>query len=68
MQYEDRKLCKLIEDIYNRKKSEFLLDQAGVLRCDNRLCVPDVGDPKRTYLEETHNSKYMIHPGSTKMY
>ena len=68
VQYEDLKLCKLKEDIRNRKESEFFLDQSGILRCGNCLCVPDVSDLRGTMLEEVHNSRYTIHPGSTKMY
>ena len=68
VQYEDPKLYKLMEDIRNGKESEFSLDQAGVLKCGNRLCVPNVGNLKRTLLEEAHSSGYTIHHGSNKMY
>ena len=68
MQYEDLKLCKLVEDVRNGKESEFYLDHAGVLRCGNHLCVPNVGDLRRTLLEETDSSGYMVHLGSTKLH
>ena len=67
IQYEDPKLCKLMDDICNRKESEFYLDQAGVLRCDNHLCVLDVSDLKRTLLEEAYSFGYIVHLSSTKM-
>ena len=67
-QYEDLKLCKLMEDICNEKELEFHLDQAGVLRCGNRLCVPNVGDLRRIFLGEAHSFGYTGHPSSTKMY
>ena len=56
------------EEVHSGKKPEFSLDQAGVLRCGNCLCVLDVGNLRRTFLEEAHYSRYTIHPGSTKMY
>ncbi|WMV32525.1 hypothetical protein MTR67_025910 [Solanum verrucosum] len=40
----------------------------GVLRYQGRLCVLKVGDLKQKILTEAHNSRYFIHPGSTKMY
>ena len=33
-----------------------------------RLCVLDVGELRQHILSEAHNSRYFIHPGSTKMY
>ena len=59
---------KLIEDVQNGENSNFTLDQEGALRCDNRLCVPNLVDLKKIILEEAHNSKYTSHPGSAKMY
>ena len=50
------------------KQSEFSLDSEGVLRCNERLCVPNVGDLKKQILEEAHCTPYSIHPGATKMY
>ena len=67
-QSKDPKLRKLIEDVQNGKNSDFTLDQEGALRHGNRLCVPDVCELRRIILEEAHNSRYTIHPGSTKMY
>ena len=46
----------------------FTLDEEGALRCGNHLCVPNLNDLKKIILEEAHNSKYSIHPGSAKMY
>ena len=57
-----------MEEVCNGKESEFSLDQAHVLRCASHLCVPDVGNLRRTLLEEAHNSGCIVHPGSTKMY
>ena len=40
----------------------------GVVRCKNRLCVPDVDYLRNRVLEEAHGSRYSFNPGSTKMY
>ena len=34
----------------------------------HRLCVPDVVELKKEFMEEAHSSAYAMHPGSTKMY
>ena len=47
---------------------DFSLDQNGWLRKKGRLCVPNVGDIRKEVLEECHHSKFIIHPGGTKMY
>ncbi|WMV50694.1 hypothetical protein MTR67_044079 [Solanum verrucosum] len=39
----------------------------GMLRYQGRLCVPNVGELRQHILTETHNSRYFIHPGATKM-
>jgi len=56
-----------MKDVRNGRNSDFSLDQ-DVLRCGQRLCVPDNPDLKKAILEEAHNSKYTVHPGSNKMY
>ncbi|XP_060200298.1 uncharacterized protein LOC132628537, partial [Lycium barbarum] len=40
----------------------------GTLRYRGRLCVPDVDGLRERIMAEAHNSRYSIHPGSTKMY
>ncbi|XP_060170798.1 uncharacterized protein LOC132601749, partial [Lycium barbarum] len=40
----------------------------GTLRYRGRLCVPDVDGLRERIMSEAHNSRYSIHPGSTKMY
>ena len=40
----------------------------GVLRFQNRLCVPDVEDLRQRIMAEAHSARYSIHPGATKMY
>ncbi|XP_057734706.1 uncharacterized protein LOC130950190 [Arachis stenosperma] len=66
-QSDDPKLRKLMKDVCNGRNANFSLDQ-DVLRCGQRLCVPDSHDLKKAILEEAHNSKYTVHPDSNKMY
>ena len=40
----------------------------GILRYQERLCVPDVDDLRKQIMEEAHGSHYSIHPGATKSY
>ena len=40
----------------------------GLLRMNQRIWVPVVGDLREKILEEAHKSKYTMHPGSDKMY
>jgi len=39
-----------------------------VLRYQGRLCVPNVGELRKQILIESHNSRYFLYPGATKMY
>ena len=50
------------------EKSNFSLGVNGVLRFRNRIVVPTEEGLKKKILEETHRSKYTIHPGGNKMY
>ena len=49
-------------------EAEFLLSDDGVLKFRNKLCFPKVGDLRREILEESHNSKFLVHLGGNKMY
>ncbi|XP_070031682.1 uncharacterized protein, partial [Nicotiana tomentosiformis] len=40
----------------------------GTLRYQGRLCVPSVAGLREKIMIEIHQSRYSIHPGSTKMY
>ena len=46
----------------------FSVDDHGVVRFKNRLVVPSSEEHRRKILDEAHNSKLSIHPGSNKMY
>ena len=49
-------------------KGEFRVDENGVVRLGDRVCVPDIPELKKSILEEGHRSGLSIHPGATKMY
>ncbi|XP_070041061.1 uncharacterized protein [Nicotiana tomentosiformis] len=40
----------------------------GMLRYHRRLCVPNIDGLRGRIMIEAHNSKYSVHPVSTKMY
>ena len=44
------------------------LDDQGILKFDSHIWIPNVIELKNTILHEAHNSKFSIHPGSTKIY
>jgi hypothetical protein len=46
----------------------FHLDNKGILWFKNRLVVPKVSTLRQQILDESHTSRYSIHPGSNKMY
>ena len=46
----------------------FEISGDGILRYQGRLCVSDVDGLQKRILDEAHTSRYVVHPGSTKMY
>nr|XP_033508034.1 uncharacterized protein LOC117273051 [Nicotiana tomentosiformis] len=67
-QDEDPYLVKLKEGVRNKKITAFTLGSDGVLKLNDRLCVPDVDGLRKSIMEETHSSRYSIHPSATKIY
>ncbi|XP_075085142.1 uncharacterized protein LOC142168362 [Nicotiana tabacum] len=67
-QYEDERLCKYRDEVLAGKSKDMTVEGDGVLRMGERLCVADVDRLRHAILKEAHNTKYSIHPGSTKMY
>jgi len=62
------KLEKFRCNVAQGKSPGFIIHKFGTLRFQNRLCVPNNEELKRTILEEAHNTQYSVHPGGTKMY
>ena len=67
-QKEDPELIGHKESVESGKKSEFGVSADGVIRFQGRLCVPDARSIKEEILTEVHNTPYLVHPGTTKMY
>ena len=59
---------KWVEKVEKGEIPDFNLSPEGILRFRNRTVVPMNENLKREILEETHRSKYTIHPGGNKMY
>ena len=38
------------------------------MRLQDRICVPNVPEPRKMILEKGHRNNLSIHPGATKMY
>lgn len=56
---------KLIE---TGKAPKFKVGSDNVLRCNERVCVPNNTKLRKTIFDEAHKSNLSIHPGVTKMY
>ncbi|XP_070018019.1 uncharacterized protein [Nicotiana sylvestris] len=56
------------EGVQHDDAREVTIGDDGVLRMQGRICVPNVGGLRELILEETHSSRYSIHPGAAKMY
>ncbi|XP_070057469.1 uncharacterized protein [Nicotiana tomentosiformis] len=67
-QYEDERFCKYSDEALASKNKVMIVESDSVLRMGDMLCVADVDGLRHAILKEAHNSRYTIHPGSTKMY
>jgi len=67
-QKTDVKLVDLMVGNNQTEDSDFKVDDQGVLRFRNRICILDDAEMKKMILEESHSSNLSIHPGATKMY
>ena len=67
-QKEDPELIGHKKNVESGKKSNFNIFADGVIRFQDRLCVPDDGNIKEEILTETHNTPYSVHLGTTQMY
>ncbi len=67
-QVNDPEIAELKKNMRVGKARDFLEDEHGTIWMGERLCVPDDKELKDLILTETHQTKYSIHPGSTKIY
>ena len=56
------------ESVESGKKLDFSVSTDEVIRFQGRLCVPDDRSIKEEILIEAHNTPYLVHPGTTKLY
>ncbi|XP_050897680.1 uncharacterized protein LOC127104538 [Lathyrus oleraceus] len=64
----DLGLVDRLMSINQGKYGEFKIDENGVIRFKDRVCVPHVPVLKKSVLEKGHTSGLGIHHGATKMY
>jgi hypothetical protein len=50
------------------KAADYRLDEQGTLWLKDRICVPQNKEIRDSILKKSHDSRYSIHPGCTKMY
>ena len=65
---KDAKLQRIRQNLKKGKSLGFLVDEDGMLRFQNHLCVPDKAELKEKILIKAHNTRYSIHLGGKKMY
>jgi hypothetical protein len=67
-QKEDLSLVDRLTSKGQGEQVNFKIDEFGVIRFHDRVCVPDIPEIKKKILEEGHKIGLSIHPGATKMY
>ncbi|XP_071939145.1 uncharacterized protein [Coffea arabica] len=67
-QKTDPMIQKNLEKVQKGETLDFKLGSEGVLRFRDRIVIPADEEIRKGILEESHRSKYTIHPGVTKMY
>ncbi|WVZ79968.1 hypothetical protein U9M48_027490, partial [Paspalum notatum var. saurae] len=67
-QKQDKSMSHIRDEIDDKKKACFKLDEEGVLWFKNRLVVPKDMELRKKILDEAHTSMFTLHPGSNKMY
>ncbi|WVZ80576.1 hypothetical protein U9M48_028042 [Paspalum notatum var. saurae] len=67
-QKQDPGMTHIRDEIDDKKKACFTLDDQGVLWFKHRLVVPKDIELRKKILDEAHTSMFTIHPGSNKMY
>ena len=61
--------CDIIKkNIAENGESKYHIDSGGILRFEGRIWIPTDPDLREEILQEAHNTRYSVHPGSTKMY
>ena len=67
-QRTDLELVDRLALINQGRGGDFKIDDNGVIKFRDKICVPDVPELKKSILEEGHRSGLSIHLGATWMY
>ena len=67
-QHLDPVLMELKDSVLLKMNEPFAFGGDGILRYQDKLCVPKVDDLRTMIVAEAHGSRCSIHPSSTKMY
>lgn len=67
-QQKNKKYQKIREHAESDRDTPFRLDEVGILRFGDRICVPEDSELKSLILSDAHDSGYTIHLGEVKMY
>ena len=67
-QGQDEQMVKIKEQVQQGNKVDFMISDDDTWLYKGILCVPSIDVLKREIIEEEHNSAYVMHPGSTKLY
>ena len=68
VQKKDQGLQQWFAKVSTKEPEEWSISPDGVLKCRNRLCVPDIDHLRKDILDEAHRSRLTVHPRGTKMY
>ena len=58
---------KLQQQILEKKYEGYKLEKHGLLTFKNIICIPNVADLRRVFMDEIHQAPYSCHPGYQKM-
>ena len=56
------------DEVESKKREDFESSNDGVITFQGWLFVPEIGDLLEEILTETHNTLYLVHPRTTKIY
>ncbi|KAK8512376.1 hypothetical protein V6N12_037376 [Hibiscus sabdariffa] len=68
LQRMDSALQKISDNLDTKHNSNFSVKTDGLLYFKDRMCVPNDDGLRKEMLDEAHQSSFLIHPGSVKMY
>jgi hypothetical protein len=67
-QRKNSDIAHIKEKVRTDQHTDFSIDDTDVLWFKNQLVIPKVLELRQLLLDEAHNTRFSIHPGSNKMY